>query len=83
MTRPRAADDFGVIRARIEELRGERGQASPERSPRQPGPRPYHAAATPSSAGSTHHLARAIRQKLFRKRLGKVSSSRMAAGLGN
>lgn len=27
MTRPRAADDFGTIRARIEELRRERAQA--------------------------------------------------------
>ena len=28
MTRPRAADDFATIRARIEELRRERAQAS-------------------------------------------------------
>ena len=28
MTRPRAADDFTVIRARIEELRRERAQAT-------------------------------------------------------
>ena len=27
MTRPRAADDFAVIRARLRELRGERGKA--------------------------------------------------------
>jgi len=30
MTRPRAADDFAVIRARLEELRRSRGPASAE-----------------------------------------------------
>ena len=30
MTRPRAADDFGTIRTRIEELRRARVQAAPE-----------------------------------------------------
>ncbi len=29
MTRPRAADDFPVIRARLEELRRERGETTP------------------------------------------------------
>jgi hypothetical protein len=32
MTRPRAADDFATIRARIEELRRERDQRSPEQT---------------------------------------------------
>ncbi len=30
MTRPRVADDFGTIRARIEELGRERAEAAPE-----------------------------------------------------
>ena len=34
MTRPRAADDFATIRARLEELRRERAQAF--RDPREP-----------------------------------------------
>ncbi|MGC2202497.1 MAG: hypothetical protein WA633_20465 [Stellaceae bacterium] len=39
MTRPRAADDFATIRARMEELRRERAQAShkDDRDPDQPG----------------------------------------------
>lgn len=43
MTRPRAADDFLVIRARMEELRRERAQTVPtEAAPRPPdAPRPY------------------------------------------
>jgi hypothetical protein len=30
MIPPRAADDFAIIRARLEELRRERGRAAPE-----------------------------------------------------
>ena len=41
MTRPRAADDFVTIRARLQELRHERAQASPsERDTRTEGPQP-------------------------------------------
>ena len=36
MTRPRAADDFAAIRARMEELRRERAA---EEAPKSPGPR--------------------------------------------
>ena len=52
MTRPRAADDFAMIRARMEELRHERAQVLAEVIH----PRPYHRAAStiPSmKAGST------------------------------
>ena len=35
MTRPLAADDFPAIRARMEELRRERGGTSPVREPSQ------------------------------------------------
>ena len=50
MTRPRAADDFPVIRARIEELRRERVPAPTEPEARPLPPRPYHTASavTPS-----------------------------------
>lgn len=36
MTRPRAADDFPAIRARMEELRRERAGISPDGQPSQP-----------------------------------------------
>ncbi len=51
MTRPRAADDFAVIRARMEELRRERAAAPTDDAPRRPEerPRPY-AAGRPSPA---------------------------------
>jgi hypothetical protein len=43
MTRPRAADDFAVIRARIEQLRRERTRMSAEPDPMPLGPAPYPA----------------------------------------
>ena len=65
MTRSRAADDFAVIRARMEELRRERAQVPAERDTRSLGPRPYHAATSVSENSRRPHLSRAIRQKLF------------------
>ena len=65
MTRPRAADDFPMIRARMEELRRERAQVSAERDTRPPGPRPYHAATRVLENGRQRRLSRAIRQKLL------------------
>ena len=42
-TRPRAADDFAAIRARMEELRRERDQTVTDPKGRSPiGSRPYH-----------------------------------------
>ena len=42
MIRSRAADDFAIIRARLEELRRERAQAAPGTGDRsESGPRPY------------------------------------------
>jgi hypothetical protein len=42
VSRPRAADDFAVIRARLEEPRRERAGVSVDDHPRRPeGPRPY------------------------------------------
>jgi len=49
--RPRAADDFAVIRASVEELRRERTQVTSDPKERSPvGPRPYHRAATGDAA---------------------------------
>jgi hypothetical protein len=46
-TRPRAADDFSAIRARLEELRRERDQIEAHQKDHSPiGPKPYHRAAT-------------------------------------
>ena len=43
MTRPRIVDDFAVIRARIEEMRRERAQASAEQDGRSvTGPKPHN-----------------------------------------
>ena len=45
VNRPRAADDFATIRARMEELRRERIQMLADQKGRSPiGPRPYHRA---------------------------------------
>jgi len=65
MVRPRAADDFAVIRARIEELRRERVPAPAEPEQRQLPLRPDHAAADASGRTGRHRLPRAIRQKFL------------------
>ena len=64
MTRPRAAD-FPAIRARMEELRRERAQVSPERDAKPFGLRPYHAATSVLHNGLHRRLPHAIRRKLF------------------
>ena len=47
VTRPRAADDFATIRARVEELRRERTRMLADQKGSSPiGPRPYHRATT-------------------------------------
>ena len=66
MTRPRAADDFAVIRARIEELRREHVPAPAEAEARPLPPRPYHTPSTVTSNADPRRLPPAIRQKLFR-----------------
>ena len=62
MTRPRAADDFAVIRARMEELRRERAQVSTERDARPLGPPPYHSATSVLENGRQRRLSLAIRR---------------------
>jgi hypothetical protein len=45
MNRPRAADDFAAIRARMEELRRERAQVLADKKGRSPiGPTPFYRA---------------------------------------
>ena len=66
MTRPRAADDFPAIRARLGELRRERVQASAGAAT-QPLPQlPDHAAPGRFDDTGRHRLLRAIRQKIHR-----------------
>ena len=55
MTRPRAADDFATIRARMEQLRREREWAKPTEQEAQRDPRPTAVAA---SAGRHQRWAR-------------------------
>ena len=55
MTRPRAADDFAAIRARMEELRRENAQVSADDS----------AMPRPQSAGNKPVLPLAVRRTLF------------------
>lgn len=64
MGRPRAADDFAVIRARIEELRRERATAPAGAEPRTLPARSARAAAAPDKAGQ-HRLPFAIRQRFL------------------
>ncbi len=67
MARPRAADDFATIRARIDELRRERMPAPIEPEQRQLPLRPDHAAADASGAVVRHRLPLIIRQKFFHR----------------
>jgi hypothetical protein len=64
MTRTRAADDFAVIRRRIEELQRERGRAPAEPEAQPLPPQEDHAAPGGFGQAGRHYLLRAIRQKL-------------------
>ena len=66
MTRPRAADDFAVIRARIEELRRAPVPAPAEPEARPLPPRPFHTASAVTPKSDPRRLPPPIRQKLFR-----------------
>ena len=66
MSRPRAADDFAVIRARIEELRREHVPVPAEPEARPLPPRPYHAPSAVTPNAAPRRLPPAIRHKLFR-----------------
>jgi hypothetical protein len=67
VTRPRAADDFATIRARMEELRRERARVPAEQDHPQPlSPRPDHAASSGLQNAGPRRLPSAVRQKIFR-----------------
>jgi len=61
MSRPRAADDFAVIRARIEELRRERAPAAAEPEARPLPPRPYHTSSAVTPNADPRRLPPAVR----------------------
>jgi hypothetical protein len=65
MTRPRAADDFAVIGARLEELRHSRAPepVEPEAQPRPP--RPYHTSSAMTPNANPRRLPPTIRGKPF------------------
>ena len=73
MIRPRAADDFAVIRARIEELRRERTEASADANAQRLPPRPYQTASSGLQNADQRRLPAAIRQKLFREEARTVA----------
>jgi len=59
MARPRIADDFAVIRARIEEMRRERAQVSAEQDGRSvTGPRAHNVPSNSLSKLEGHYCAR-------------------------
>jgi hypothetical protein len=64
MSRPRAADDFSMIRSRMVELRRERDRALAGHDGRSPiGPKPYHRATT----SDTDHQDDRLLPRSFRK----------------
>jgi hypothetical protein len=66
MIPPRAADDFAIIRARLEELRRERARAAPETGDRsESGPRPYYRARNSETEPEGHRPPRSVHQKVF------------------
>jgi hypothetical protein len=66
MISPRAADDFAIIRTRLEELRRARARATPETGDRsESGPRPYHRVPNSETEPEGHRPPRPVHQKLF------------------
>jgi hypothetical protein len=70
MTRPRAADDFPAIRARIEELRQQRARVPADGDIRRAvGPRPY-SGSSGSVTPDKPELSLPLRRVFFRLRTG-------------
>jgi hypothetical protein len=67
VARPRAADDFAVIRARMEELRRERAGVPADEARRPDGPRP-NAVSARSDAAARSGLSPELRRMLSRGR---------------
>ena len=71
MTRPRAADDFPAIRARMEELRRQRARVPADDDLRRAeGPRPYSNSSRLATAAAKPELPPAIRRAFFKVRTG-------------
>ncbi len=69
MARPRAADDFPTIRARMEELRRERTRARADDDTRMPdGPRPGAISGRPGPTDRSSGLSPIMRRVLERTR---------------
>jgi hypothetical protein len=66
MLSPRAADDFEIIRGRLEELRRQRARISSETADDRlaTGPKPYSGARSSESEQEGDALPRSVRQKL-------------------
>jgi hypothetical protein len=65
MIAPRAADDFAIIRARLEELRRERARTAPETGDHsESGPRPHYRARNSETEPEGHRPPRPVHQKL-------------------
>jgi hypothetical protein len=70
VTRPRAADDFPAIRARMEELRRQRARvAADDDLRRADGPWPYSGGSRPATADKPG-LSPAIRRAFLKVRIG-------------
>jgi hypothetical protein len=70
VTRPRVADDFPAIRARLEELRRQRARVPADDDLRRAdGPRPYSGSSRPATADKAD-LSPAIRRAFFNVRTG-------------
>jgi hypothetical protein len=70
VTRPRAADDFPAIRARMEELRRERARAPTDDNLRRAeGPRPHSGSSRPASTDK-RELSLPLRRVFLKLRTG-------------
>jgi hypothetical protein len=65
MTQPYAADDFAIIRARLEELRREQGGSSEMGHRSEMGPRPYRGVKSGEAELEGHRVPRSVNQKLL------------------
>jgi hypothetical protein len=66
MTQPYAADDFAIIRARLEELRREQAGCGPKTGHRsEMGPRPYRDVKSREAELEGHRVPRSVSQKLL------------------
>jgi hypothetical protein len=72
VSRPRAADDFAMIRARMKELRRERAAAPADDQRRADGPRPYAVGSGGAAgpAGRSSGLSPVMRRALDKVRSG-------------